>query len=278
MKIAAGPLREGETVVLLDRKNREYTMVLKGGNKSDIRGGMVSHDELIGMEEGAVVRSSSGESFIMFRPTLAQFILNMPRGAQVIYPKDIGVILIWADIYPGATVVEGGIGSGALTMALLRAVGPEGRVISYEIRQDFARRAIANIRQYMGEPDNLTVKIKDIYMGVEEKQIDRIILDLPEPWRVVESAAESLRSGGILLGYIPTVLQVKTLLDTLKDTGNFTLVQTVEVLIRPWDAKGLSLRPAHRMVAHTGFLTVARKKNRGGNIAKNAPPRDGQCV
>jgi tRNA (adenine57-N1/adenine58-N1)-methyltransferase catalytic subunit len=195
----------------------------------------------------------------VFRPSLAQYILKMPRGAQVIYPKDLGAIVMAADIFPGAVVLEAGTGSGALTMTLLRAVGVDGRVISEEIREDFARRAAANIHRFMGETPNLEIRIRDIYAGIDVHDVDRIVLDLPEPWRIVDGIAKALRPGGYVVSYLPTVLQVKQLVDTLSRQGEFALVDTVEVLERYWHVADMSIRPEHRMVAHTGFLTVARK-------------------
>jgi tRNA (adenine57-N1/adenine58-N1)-methyltransferase len=164
-----------------------------------------------------------------------------------------------ADIFPGAVVLESGTGSGALTMALLRAVGADGRVISEEIREDFARRAAANIRRFMGETPNLEIRIRDIYEGVDVHDVDRIVLDLPEPWRIADGLAKALRPGGYIVSYLPTVLQVKQLVDTLSRQGEFALVDTIEILERHWHVAEMSIRPEHRMVAHTGFLTVARK-------------------
>jgi tRNA (adenine57-N1/adenine58-N1)-methyltransferase len=186
----------------------------------------------------------------------------MPRGAQVIYPKDLGAIVMAADIFPGAVVLEAGTGSGALTMALLRAVGVEGRVISEDVREDFARRAAANIRRFMGEVPHLEIRIRDIYAGVDVEDVDRVVLDLPEPWRIIDGVAKALRPGGYVVSYLPTVLQVKQLVDTLYHQGEFPLVDTVEILERHWHVAELSIRPEHRMVAHTGFLIVARKGSR----------------
>ena len=183
----------------------------------------------------------------------------MPRGAQVIYPKDIGMILISGDIYPAARVVEAGIGSGALTMALLRAVGERGVVISYEVREDFSKRAQENIQLYYGKTNNLIIREQDIYNGIGEECVDRVILDLPEPWRVVRHAVQSLREGGIFLCYLPTILQVSTVVRALKESGNFIHIETSETLVRTWHVEDNSVRPDHRMVAHTGFITTARK-------------------
>jgi len=234
-------------------------VTLHPGGKYSYHGGTVNFDDIIGREEGLLLSSSHAHSLVVFRPSLAQYVLKMPRGAQVIYPKDLGAIVMAADIFPGAVVLEAGTGSGALTMTLLRAVGTDGRVISEEIREDFARRAAANIRRFMGETPNLEIRIRDIYAGIDVHDVDRIVLDLPEPWRIVDGIAEALRPGGYVVSYLPTVLQVKQLVDTLSHQGEFALVDTLEVLERYWHVADMSVRPEHRMVAHTGFLTVARK-------------------
>ncbi len=236
-------------------------IVLRRGGTSDLRGGKVAHDDLLGQEEGGRVRSTRGEGFLVVRPTLADFILEMPRGAQVIYPKDLGAILIGADLFPGARVLEAGTGSGALTMALLRAVGPGGRVVSYELRPDFASTAQRNISRFLGTTDSLVLRRHDVYEGVlaEDTPLDRMILDVPEPWRAVPHASRALTLGGILLAYVPTVPQVAETAETLRGAGTFALMDIVEVLVRPWNVEGRSVRPVHRMVAHTGFLISARR-------------------
>ena len=236
---------------------------LRPGGASDLRGGKIAHDTLIGQDEGGTVVSSRGERLLVVRPTLAEFVLEMPRGAQVIYPKDLGAILIAADIFPGARVLEAGTGSGALTMTLLRAVGLGGRVVSYEVRDAFARIAEQNIRRFLGAADTLVLRRLDIYEGIlpEDLPLDRIVLDLPEPWRVAHHAL-GLVPGGIFLSYVPTVPQVVQTTEALRSTGAFGLIETVEVLLRPWNIDVPSVRPAHRMVAHTGFLTTARRIER----------------
>ncbi len=270
----SGPLREGEPVLLLDRRRRRYLIALRPGGTSDLRGGKVSHDELLGQDEGGTVRSTRGERFLVVRPTLAEFVLEMPRGAQVVYPKDLGAILIAADIFPGARVLEAGTGSGSLTLALLRAVGPAGRVASYEVRDDFARTAERNIRRFAGAADALVLRQRDVYEGVapEDLPLDRIVLDVPEPWRVVPHAAAALPPGGIILAYLPTVPQVVQTAEALRASGDFALVETIEVLVRPWNIEGRSVRPAHRMVAHTGFLVSARRVQRQAHPAAPESP------
>lgn len=272
----AGPLRPGEPVLLIDRKDRRYLITLKTGGTSDLRGGRLAHDPIIGTAEGRYVASTRGEKFLLVRPTLADFVLEMPRGAQVIYPKDLSVILLAADIYPGATVLEAGTGSGALTMTLLRAVGPSGRVYSYEIREDFARTARQNIEKYLGPSEQLTVRAQDVYEAVPDRPLDRIVLDVPEPWRVVDHAAGALRDGGILLCYLPTVPQSVQLVAALRRSGVFGLIETTETLLRPWNIEGQSVRPAHRMVAHTAFITTARRISEpvAAEVRESAHPAD----
>ncbi len=205
------------------------------------------------------MRTSRGDPFLVFRPTLSQFIMHMKRDTSIIYPKDLALILFYADIYPGSVVLEAGIGSGSLTLALLRGVGSEGRVISYEKREEFIERARKNVQLCVGDSPNLEIRQRDIYEGIEEQGLDRIILDIPEPWQVVRHAATSLLPGGIFTSYLPTIIQVKTLVDALRADSRFSSIQTMETLLRDWHIEGLSVRPCHRMVGHTGFLTLARK-------------------
>ena len=246
----------GDKVLLLDRKARRYLITLAEGGEFHTHAGPVLHADLIGREEGVTVRSTAGSRFIAVRPTLAEFVLKMPRGAQVIYPKDLGQILFMADVFPGARVLEAGVGSGALSMTLLRA-GAD--VTGYELRADFASRAQANVASFLG-PDaasRFRVQERDIYDGIDETGLDRIVLDLPEPWRVVKHAEDALRPGGILLAYVPSVIQVAQLRDALAESA-FGMAQTTEVLLRGWHVEGQAVRPDHRMVGHTGFLTSAR--------------------
>jgi tRNA (adenine57-N1/adenine58-N1)-methyltransferase len=252
-------LKDGERIHLIDRKGRTYALTLRAGKVHQHSGQTIAHDALIGIEDGSSVTLSAGAKFVVLRPTLAEYIMKMPRGAQIIYPKDLASILLWADIYPGATVVEAGIGSGALTMTLLRAVGDSGRVVSYEIRDDFADRALENIERYLGKVGHHVLHRTDIALGIEEREVDRLVLDLAEPWRVVPEAVNALRTGGIFLSYLPTVPQVVKVVEALQGTGAFGMIETFETLQRPWNIEGRSVRPALRMIAHSAFLTVARK-------------------
>ena len=252
--------QDGEHVLLIDQRGRRHLFLLRKGEVFHSDRGWVPHDEIIGHPDGSWVRTSKGTRYVALRPTLAEYVLDMPRGAQVIYPKDLAMIMFWADVFPGARVLEAGMGSAALTLSLLRAVGPEGRVISYEQREDFARRALANIQLRMGEVTNLAVRLRAVEEGIaEEEPVDRVIFDLPEPWKLVDAVAAVLRTGGIFVAYLPTIIQSHQVSETLRRHSGFALVETFETLFRPWNIDGLSVRPFHRMVAHTGFLTVARR-------------------
>jgi tRNA (adenine57-N1/adenine58-N1)-methyltransferase len=251
-----GPLRAGERVLLVDGRQRLYLVTLAEHGSFHTHAGIVHHDDLIGRDEGAAVRSTTGARFTAFRPTLADVVLKMPRGAQVIYPKDLGPLLMIADVFPGARILESGVGSGALSMTLLRA-GAE--VVGYELREDFAARAEANVAGFLGDEvaGRYRVERRDCYQGIDETGLDRVVLDLPEPWQVVKHAERVLHPGGILVAYTPTIGQATQLRETLGDSS-FALARTVEVLQRSWHIEGQSVRPDHRMVAHTGFLTSAR--------------------
>ncbi|HJV09801.1 MAG TPA: tRNA (adenine-N1)-methyltransferase [Acidimicrobiales bacterium] len=245
----------GDKVLLIDAKSRRYLVTLRDGGQFHTHAGVTPHELIIGQPDGSTVRSPSGARYLALRPTLADFVLSMPRGAQVIYPKDLGPLLILADVFPGARVLEAGVGSGALSMTLLRA-GAE--VVGYELREDFAAKAQANVASFLGEGQPYRVEIRDVYEGIDETGLDRILLDLPEPWRVVKHALTALRPGGILVSYLPSIMQVSQLREAL-DGASFVLAETVEVLQRSWHIEGHAVRPDHRMVAHTGFLTAARR-------------------
>lgn len=247
---------EGERVLLIDAKARRYMITLAPGGEFHSHHGFIRHDELIGQAEGVTVRTATGGRYLAVRPTLSDFVLKMPRGAQVIYPKDLGPMLLLADVFPGARILEAGVGSGALSMTLLRA----GAVVTgYELRPEFAERAQANVKAFGGDElvARYRVECRDIYEGIDETALDRIVLDLPEPWRVVKHAEVALQPGGILVSYLPTIGQVAQLREALVESP-FGLAETIEVLQRGWHIEGQSVRPDHRMVAHTGFLTSAR--------------------
>jgi len=245
----------GDRVLLVDAKKRRYLITLKAGGEFHSHAGFVAHDDLLDGPEGTTVRSTRGTTYVALKPTLSDFVLKMPRGAQVIYPKDLGPILMLADVFPGARILESGIGSGALSMTLLRA-GAE--VTGYELRDDFAAKAAENVASFLGDTgERYRVEVRDCYEGIDETDLDRIVLDLPEPWQVVKHAETALHPGGILVAYTPTIVQAAQLRETLAESA-FALADTVEVLNRTWHIDGQSVRPDHRMVAHTGFLTHAR--------------------
>ena len=251
---------DSEQALLIDQREKRHLIILRKGDTFHSDRGFILHDTIIGQPDGCWVKSSKGMRYLALRPTLSEYVLDMPRGAQVIYPKDLAIVMFWADIFPGARVLEAGMGSGALTLALLRSVGPEGKVVSYEQREDFCRRALANIHLRMGEVKNLVVRLRPVEEGLaEEEPVDRAVFDLPEPWRLVDPVASVLRSGGIFLSYVPTIIQSHQLSETLRRHPGYALVETFETLLRPWNIDGTSVRPFHRMVAHTGFLTVARR-------------------
>jgi tRNA (adenine57-N1/adenine58-N1)-methyltransferase len=260
-------LGEGERVLLVDGKRRRYLVVLRAGGEFHSHAGVTAHDDLIGRPEGCEVRSSSGARYLALRPTLSDFVLAMPRGAQVIYPKDLGPLLMLADVFPGARVLEAGVGSGALSMTLLRA---GAAVVGYELRADFAAVARRNVESFLGPGHDYRIEERDVYEGIAETGLDRVVLDLPEPWRVVPHARVALRAGGILVSYLPTIGQVAQLREALAD-GAFGMAQTVEVLQRSWHVERQSVRPDHRMVAHTGFLTSARLLVGGATPVSSAP-------
>ena len=250
------PFAHGDQVLLVDAKKRRYLVTLAPGGEFHTHAGVIAHDDLVGGAEGTTFRSTRGAGMLAIRPTLAEFVLKMPRGAQVIYPKDLGPILMLADVFPGARVLESGVGSGALSMTLVRA----GAVVrGYELREDFANRARKNVATFLGEEAlrRYTVEQRDVYQGIDETDLDRVVLDLPEPWRAVKHAADAMHGGGVLVAYTPQITQAVQLRDELAAQG-FGMVDTIEVLNRGWHIEGQSVRPDHRMVAHTGFLTSAR--------------------
>jgi tRNA (adenine57-N1/adenine58-N1)-methyltransferase len=246
----------GEKALFFDRKGRRYLVTLDPEAQFHTHAGYVPHAEVIGQPEGVTVTSTGGARYLVVRPTLSEFVLKMPRGAQVIYPKDLGPILLLADIFPGARVLEAGVGSGALSMTMLRA---GAHITGYELRPDFASRAVKNVSEFLGAEAlaRFEVQERDVYEGIDETGLDRVVLDLPEPWRVVKHAEAALHPGGIFVAYVPSIIQVSQLREALAASA-FGMEETMEVLLRTWHVEGQAVRPDHRMVAHTGFLTSAR--------------------
>ncbi len=248
----------GDRVQLTDSKGRKYTVVLEEGATYHTHRGGLAHDSLIGQPEGSVITSAGGTSYLALRPLLTDYVLSMPRGAAVIYPKDAAQIVHWGDIFPGATVLEAGAGSGALTCSLLRAVGSEGRVLSYEVREDHAEHAVRNVERFFGHrPANWELTVADL--AEHTGQVDRIVLDMLEPWSVLDTVADALVPGGVLTVYVPTTTQLSRIAEDLRGHGGFTEPAAWESLHRPWHLVGLAVRPEHRMMGHTAFLLTARR-------------------
>ena len=255
---ASGPFRKGDRVQLTDPKGRHYTLVLEEGGQYHTHRGALNHDDLIGAPEGSVVASVGGTSFLALRPLLPDYVLSMPRGAQVIYPKDAAQIVMWGDIFPGARVLEAGAGSGALTCSLLRAVGESGSVTSYEVRADHAEHAVRNVVQFFGEqPPNWSLTIADL--ATHTGEVDRVVLDMLAPWEMLDVVKDSLIPGGVLVVYVATVTQLSRVTEALREQQCWTEPQSWETMQRPWHVVGLAVRPDHRMVAHTAFLLTARR-------------------
>lgn len=253
------PIVAGETVLLIDPKGREYLRDLRPGRRFSLHCGVIDADAIIGRPDGSRIASSLGQTCIAFRPPYARLIPNLPRQAQVVYPKDAASIVVWGDVYPGARVVESGVGPGALTMALLRAIGPTGHLTSVERREDHAQMARDNIARFHGEAPNWDLVVAEAADALPGLRADRVILDLPEPGPLVGAAAQTLRPGGILTCYVPTTVQIDQIGQALRSEPRFGLVETFETLLRPWHVAPNSVRPDHRMVAHTGFIMTAMR-------------------
>jgi tRNA (adenine57-N1/adenine58-N1)-methyltransferase len=250
----------GERVQLSDPKGRLHTVTLEPGKQFHTHRGAIEHDALIGAPEGSVVTASSGTQYLALRPLLVDFVLSMPRGAAVIYPKDAAQIITMGDICPGAVVLEAGAGSGSLTCALLRAVGPGGNVISYEVRDDHADVAVRNVETFFGDrPPNWTLHRADMAGHPADVQVDRIVLDMLSPWEVLPAATAALRPGGVLVAYVATATQLSRLVEAVRTDGGFTEPASWETFVRGWHVVGLAVRPEHRMIGHTAFLVSARR-------------------
>lgn len=259
-----GPFRAGDKVQLTDPKGRLKTIVLEPGKVFHTHRGTFGHDELIGAPEGSVVKTTSGIAYLALRPLLADYVLSMPRGAAVIYPKDAAQIITMADIYPGARVVEAGVGSGALTLSLLRAIGERGSLLSVERREDFAEIAHGNVTDFFGaEPPTWQLQVGDLAEVLPEQAdpgtVDRIVLDMLAPWENLAACADALTPGGVLVAYVATATQLSRMAEDLKADGRFTEPDAWETVVRGWHLEGLSVRPEHRMIGHTGFLLTTRR-------------------
>src|SRR6478609_1068028 len=254
-----GPFGVGDRVQLTDPKGRHYTVVLTPGAEFHTHRGAIAHDTVIGLPEGSVVKSANGDPFLVLRPLLVDYVMSMPRGAQVIYPKDAAQIVHEGDIFPGARVLEAGAGSGALTCSLLRAVGPSGRVISYEVRDDHAVHAQRNVEVFFGErPPNWDLVIADL-VDYDGEQVDRVVLDMLAPWDVLDAVSRALVPGGVLIVYVATVTQLSKTVEAMREQQCWTEPRAWESLQRGWDVVGLAVRPQHSMRGHTAFLISARK-------------------
>jgi tRNA (adenine57-N1/adenine58-N1)-methyltransferase catalytic subunit len=254
-----GPFAVGERVQLTDAKGRHYTTVLQSGGEFHTHRGAIAHDTVIGLPEGSVVKSANGDQFLVLRPLLIDYVMSMPRGAQVIYPKDAAQIVHEGDIFPGARVLEAGAGSGALTCSLLRAVGPDGQVVSYELRDDHAEHATRNVMTFFGErPSNWELAVADVsdYAGPE---VDRVVLDMLAPWEVLDAVANALVPGGVLIVYVATVTQLSRTVEALREQQCWTEPRAWETMQRGWNVVGLAVRPQHNMRGHTAFLVSARR-------------------
>ena len=258
---ATGPFAVGDRVQLTDAKGRHYTMLLGAGGEFHTHRGAIAHDAVIGLPEGSVVKSANGDPFLVLRPLLVDYVMSMPRGAQLIYPKDAAQIVLEGDIFPGARVLEAGAGSGALTCSLLRAVGPDGRVISYDVRADHAEHARRNVETYFGcAPANWQLIISDIAdADLAAGSVDRVVLDMLAPWDVLDTVSRVLVAGGVLIVYLATVTQLSKTVEALRDQQCWTEPRAWETLQRGWNVVGLAVRPQHNMRGHTGFLVSARR-------------------
>ena len=273
-KLPSGPFRAGDRVQLTGPKGKMNTITLIEGGRFGTHRGDVMHDDIIGLPDGSVVASGNGVEYLAMRPLLSDFVLSMPRGAAIIYPKDSAQILAMADIFPGAKVVEAGVGSGGLSMYLLRAIGEKGELHSFERRPEFADIAKANATTYFGElPTNWTVRLGDLQeelpRALKSGSVDRIVLDMLAPWECIEACADALVPGGLIVGYVATVTQLSRFAEDLRASGLFTEPEAFESLVRGWHLQGLAVRPEHRMIGHTGFLITARRLAPGSVLPKN---------
>lgn len=262
-----GYFAAGDRIQLTDSKGKLYSFTITPDKEWHTHKGWITHNDLIGMPEGSVIETTAGLKFTAFKPLLSDYVLSMPRGATIVYPKDAALIVGFADIYPGARVLEAGVGSGALTISLLRAVGQDGFVHSLERRNDFAENATSNVTNYFGGlPSNWKVEVGSVQDQIFEDPFDRVILDMLAPWECVAMAAQVLRPGGVFLAYVATTTQLSATAEALKDDGHFTEPESSESLVRGWHHEGLAVRPQHRMIGHTGFLIQSRRMAPGVDV------------
>ena len=267
----------GDRIQLTDPKGKMYTFTITPGKEWHTHKGWIVHNDLIGLPEGSVVSTSAGLQFTAFKPLLGDFVLSMPRGATIVYPKDAAMIIGVADVFPGAKVIEAGVGSAALSISLLRAIGPTGELTSFERREDFADIARENVRTYFGTvPTNWSLNIGSVQESSMDKKYDRVILDMLAPWECISFAAEVLRPGGVFLAYVATTTQLSMTAEAIKEDGHFTEPLSSETIVRDWHHEGLAVRPMQRMIGHTGFLIVTRRMAPGVNVlARRRRPSKG---
>lgn len=258
----ASSLDYQQPIILIDRRRKEKYTVLKPEKVMNLNGNVINHDDIVGLSDGDRIESAKGNPYKVFKATLQQHILNMPRYATIIYPKDVASILMHGDIRWGHKVVEGGLGSGALALSMLQAIGSSGHLTTYELKTESIRYSKQNIEVFMGTPDNHVIHHSDIYEAITEEQVDRVVLDIPEPWRVVDHAVNALVDGGLFISYLPTILQVHQLVQSLRSHPAMYTTWSLEVLERPWHVTEESVRPDHKMHAHTGFLVFSRRSAR----------------
>ncbi len=272
-----GFFKAGDRIQLTDPKGKLYSFTITPGKEWHTHKGWITHDDLIGLPEGSVVSTTAGLKFTAFIPLLADYVLSMPRGATIVYPKDAAMIVGVADIYPGARVLEAGVGSGALTLSLLRAVGDSGSVHSVERRQDFADNARANVENYFGSaPGNWKLDVGSVQEQEFVDQFDRVVLDMLAPWECIEMAAKVLRPGGVFLAYVATTTQLSATAEAIKSDGHFTEPESSETIVRGWHHEGLAVRPQQRMIGHTGFLIQSRRMAPGVDVlARRRRPAKG---
>jgi tRNA (adenine57-N1/adenine58-N1)-methyltransferase len=272
-----GFFAEGDRIQLTDPKGKMYTFTIIPGKEWHTHKGWIVHNDLIGLPEGSVVSTSAGLQFTAFKPLLGDFVLSMPRGATIVYPKDAAMIVGVADIFPGAKVIEAGVGSGALSISLLRAIGTNGQLSSFERREDFADIATENVRSYFGTvPANWSLTIGSVQDSAVDKKYDRVIFDMLAPWECIAFAAEVLRPGGVVLAYVATTTQLSATAEAIKEDGRFTEPLSSETIVRDWHHEGLAVRPQQRMIGHTGFLIQSRRMAPGVEVlARRRRPAKG---